>query len=261
MRKIAILVLIYISYCVTVYADFDKEIKFLENKDCKNFFEENAKTKKEIQLQYPDKENVKNSLLTYALGREAVAQKDCSGHVEKSLKLRLEGISLLESIKRPDLNILQQLATSYQLVGYDYNLLGNINNGIKFLERGLKIDEENFYEKNYKSISVTYNILGFWYVDIYQYKKGEEYQKKYLDYVKKNKSDSSIEFYRAYSGLGSDYIKSGRYDYALKTYLELEKKLVNFKLDIVDQVLFYRNLSLTYYWLQDFNLQKKNLLI
>lgn len=262
MRKIAIFSLFYFLCINTMaYADFKKEMEFKKSKDCKNFFLENARTKKENNEQYKNNEKLKRVFQAYVLSREADGHKDCSNNIKLSLQLRFEALKLLEGIKRPDLDILQQLATAYQMVGYDYNRLGDIKNGIGYLEKGLKIEEENFYEKNFENISVTYNVLGFWYTDIYQYKKGEDYQRKYLDYVKKSKGENSLEYYDSYFGLASDYIKAGKYDYSVKTFLELEKKLSNFKLTIIEKILFYRNVSLSYYWLQDFGLQKKYLLV
>ena len=261
MKKLAIFSLFCVFFATLAHADIEKEVEFLKKKDCKNFFLENIKTKEENNKLYKNNEKLKNIFQAYSLSREADGHKDCNNNIKLSLQLRFQAVKLLKEIKRPDLDLLQQLATSYQMIGYDYNRLGDVKNGISYLEKGLKIEEENFYEKNFKSISITYNVLGFWYTKIYEYKKGENYQRKYLDYVKKSKGENSIEYYNTYFGLAQDYIAAGKYDYSVKTYLELEKKLSNFELTIIDKVLFYRNLSVSYYRLQNFSLQRKYLLI
>ena len=261
MLKIAILALVSLFFLEPTYADVKKEEEFLKNKDCKSFFKENLITKKENEEQFKNKKILKKRLYAYVLGRQADAHKKCNNDIKTALKLRFEAIQIIRNIKRPDLDTLQQLATEYSLLGYDYKNFGDIKNAIKFLEKGLKINEENFYEKNYKIISIDYNILGFWHTAIYQYKKGAEYQRKYLDYVKKIKGESSIEYYNSYYGLAQDYISEGKYDFSEKIFLELEKKLPNFKLEVTKQVLFYRGMSLAYYHLQDFDSQRKNLLI
>ena len=258
MNKIGLFCLFFLIFTLQAKADLKKEVEFLKNKDCKNFFIENKKTKKENQ-KFKKNETVFLSLQAYAIGREAGAYKDCYNDLKKSIQLRHQAIDLIKSIKRPDEAVLQQLATSYQMLGYDYNSSGDIENGIKFLERGLKIDEENFYEKNYESISTTYNVLGFWYTNLYNYKKGEEYQKKYLNYVKVSKGETSKEYFNSFFYLGQDYISAGKYKNAINIFLELEKKIKTFNLEPLELVGLKRAISLAYYRNQDFALQRKYL--
>lgn len=261
MRKLAVSALICLFFLDPAWADVKKEAEFLKKKDCKNFFIENSKTKEENEKKYKNKEDKRKAFLGYVLSREANGHEKCNDDLKKSLKLFIKSVKIVESIKRPTSDTLQQLATTYQLLGYNYNKLADIKNGIKFLEKGLRIEEKNFYKKNYKSIARTYNVLGFWYLNIYEYKKAEKYQKKYLEYVKKNKGEFSKEYYNAYTGLALDYRSAGEYDYSLNVYLEIKKKLSNFDIKVLEKILFYRNLSISYGNKENFNLQKENILI
>ena len=239
-----------------VFADFKKEVDYLEKLDCINFFKENKKTISENEAIKDEK--LKKKYYAYALSREADGELKCNKDYEKSLELNQKALQILENFKRPDEQDLEQLASQYNLAAYALERVGRFPDAIKLLKKGNDIHEKYFYEKSYEVIKVNYSLLSFWNLKIFNYDESYFYQKKYISYVIEISGKYSQEHFDSLITLGFDYMDGAQYQRALDIFLSLEKDIDKFShLDNYKMANFYRYASLAFYRMQDY--KKQNL--